>query len=167
QELNRTAEMLGCTDTVFTNAHGYQDEGHHTTARDLAIITRAALSLESFRTIVGSPSHTMAATDFHPARKIYNTNLLLQESDTHYYYPYAIGVKTGFHSQAGYTLVAAAEKNGVTMIAVALYTGKYSRWADVRRLLEYGFTQYKSVTPQEIYRKDPTTMQISGFDLDD
>lgn len=165
-QMNETAAMLGCTNTNFTNPHGYHNEWHQTTARDLATIMQAALNNDTFREIIRSPTYDLSATEMNPARKITNSNVHILV-DNNYYYSSSIGGKTGFTSQAGYVLVEAAEKNGVELIAVAMYSGKYSRWPDTSRLFEYGFTQYTSTTPTEIYEKEPITLQLNGFATDD
>ena len=163
QRMNETAAMLGCTNTHFTNAHGYHDEAHYTTARDLAIIMDAAMDNETFRQIISSPTYDLSATRMNPSRKIQNSNLHIREGDN-YYYKWSIGGKTGFHSQAGYVLVEAAEQNGVQLIAVAMYASKYSRWPDTSRLFAFGFSQYDSITPIDVYNDSPTILQINGFD---
>lgn len=161
--MNSAAAMIGMNNTHFANSHGLHHPDHYTTAYDMALLTREALQYDAFRKIVGTQEYALAGNKLNPSRKIVNSNLLLDPSSTHYHYPFAIGVKTGFHSLAGYTLVGAAEKDGVMLIAVILYSGKYSRWPDARWLLEYGFTKYKSITPQQIYRQDPIELQVTGF----
>nr|HML46527.1 D-alanyl-D-alanine carboxypeptidase family protein [Clostridia bacterium] len=106
--MNSAAQMIGMTNTHYVNPHGYHDPEHYTTARDMALLTREALQYEAFRKIVGTQQYALSGTGANPSRMITNSNLLLDPNSTHYYYPYAIGVKTGFHSQSGYTLVAAA-----------------------------------------------------------
>lgn len=162
--MNEVAQMLGCSSsTHFNNPNGLHDDLHISTARDLAIIMDAALDNETFREIIGTQAYALSSTEHNPSRTIYNSNNLIRE-DNDYYYEKCIGGKTGFTSNAGYVLVEAAEENGVELIAVVMYSGYYSRWADARRLLEYGFTLYESITPEEIYAQDPTKLQISGFD---
>ena len=164
--MNQTAQNIGCTSTNFVNPSGLHNEVHYTTAYDLALMMDAALDNETFRSIISSTSYTLSSTDMNPAREITNSDFhILPEND--YYYRYSIGGKTGFTNEAGYCLVEAAEKNGVELIAVILYSGKYSRWPDTSRLFEYGFTKYKSITPEEIYNANPTELQLSGFDTSD
>lgn len=184
--MNEAARMLGCENTSFTNPHGYHNEWHQTTARDLAKIMNAAMENETFREIVRTPTYRMSETNMNPAREITNSNAHILVDNT-YYYPASIGGKTGFTSDAGYVLVEAGAQDGVELIAAVMYSGEYSRWPDVSRLLSFGFTQYKSVTPEEIYyyeqmdadgkyvldsngkRVQPNviTLQINGFATDD
>lgn len=166
EQMNATARMLGCENTHFVNPHGLHDVTHVTTARDLAKIMDAALDNKMFRQIIASTEFDLSATEMNPARKIENINLHIQKGNN-YYYKNSIGGKTGFHFEAGYTLVEAAQRDGVELIAVIMYSNKYARWPDTSRLFEYGFSQYMSVTPEEIYNEHPTTLQIQGFDTND
>lgn len=164
--MNQTAAAIGCTSTNFVNPHGLHDDLHYTTAHDLARIMNVALENETFREIIGTYSYTLPSDEMYPERTIYNTNKHINPDDN-YYYRYSIGGKTGFTSMAGYCLVEAAEKDGVQMIAVILYSGVYSRWPDTSRLFEYGFSKYKSVTPEQIFEQNPITLQLSAFDTND
>lgn len=166
EQMNETAYMLGCRSTHFVNPHGMPDELHVTTARDLALIFNACLDHEAFRTIIAAPTYTLSGTEKNPPRQIATTNLHIVK-DNNYYYRYSIGGKTGFTYDAGYVLVEAAEKDGVELIAVIMYSGAYSRWPDTSRLFQYGFSQYKSMTPEEIYNTSPTELRINGFDTED
>ena len=173
--MNDTAAMLGCSEnTHFANPHGLHDDNHYTTARDMAIIAREAMKNETFRDIVSRSSYEMAATNRYPRRSVLNSNTLLnaknndkEQTDNRFYYPYAIGIKTGYTARAGYCFVGAAEKNGIEMISVVFYSSRYGRWTDTRALLEYAFTQYDITTPMELYAQDPREIEIMGFALDD
>ncbi len=59
ERMNQRAAELGCVDTHFSNAHGYHDENHYSTAYDLALIAREALKHDIIRQIVATPSYTM------------------------------------------------------------------------------------------------------------
>ena len=169
--MNRTAAELGCSNTHFNNAHGYTDPYHYTTARDLATIAKEAMSHEQFREIVGTQSYTLAKTNEHKARTITNTNELFrpgtEESPNKYYYPYANGVKTGNTDAAQYCFVGSAEKDGVHLISVVMYSGKRARWRDTILLMNYGFSMYVSVTPLELYNMNPLIIETSSYSTSD
>ena len=158
ERMNRRAQELGCTNTNFVNPHGYHNKKHYSTARDLAIIAREAMKNAEFRKIVSATGYTLAKTNKHKKRKLTTSDAMLLESSPHYY-PYEIGIKTGYHSKAGQCFVGAAEKDGVTLIAVTLKSSKSGRWTDTRRLMEYGFSMLGS---------DSSDSQNSfgGFDTD-
>ncbi|MBQ9325805.1 MAG: D-alanyl-D-alanine carboxypeptidase [Clostridia bacterium] len=169
--MNTTARIMGCTSTHFANAHGYTDPYHYTTARDMAIITREAMKLDLFRDIVNTYTYTLPKTNLTRARTITNTNELFdpgtEEKANRYYYPYANGVKTGTTDAAQYCFVGSAEKDGVNLISVVLYAGRESRWADTIKLMEYGFAQYTSITPIDLYNMNPITIETSSYSLND
>ena len=90
------------------------------------------------RKIVGTVKATIPQGDNPDARLLVNHNRLLRS------YSGAIGVKTGFTKRSGRCLVSAAERNGVTLIAVTLNAP--DDWRDHAAMLDYGFTRYRSVT---------------------
>lgn len=170
--MNQTAQMLGCSqDTHFANPSGVHDENHYATARDMSIIARAAMTNERFREIVASNTYTMPATSGdhgagHPQRTLVGgTHILNPDND--YYYPGAIGVKTGFTNAAGYCFVGAARRGGIELISVVFYSSRRGRWTDTRKLMEYGFTQVESISPESLYAEEPRVIDITGFALDD
>ena len=169
--MNRTAEAFGCADTHFANAHGYHDENHYSTARDIAVIAREAMKNEMFRQIVGTTSYSIPKTNMHKARNITTKSEYMlpgtEEKPNKYYFPEGNGIKTGSHSHAGYCFVGSATRNDVDMISVVLYTGHNARWADTIKLLNYGFSQYTSITPDELYNKNPIVIQVSNFSTSD
>lgn len=169
--MNQTAEIFGCTSTHFANAHGYHDDNHYTTARDMAIIAREAMQNELFRTIVSTTNYTIAKTNKHRARSLTTRSTILltgtAENPNKYYYPYATGIKTGSHSKAAYCFAGAAEKDGVRLISVVLYTARRGMWTDTKKLMEYGFSQYVSVSPVDLYNMNPITLETTGYSLSD
>lgn len=170
--MNQTAVLLGCRDTHFNNTHGLPDENHYTTVYDMALIAREAMRSDVFRDIAQSYTHEMPVTNKRPRRTVTSSNVMMQETDSggnpnNYYYPFSIGIKTGYHSQAGYCFVGAAERNGIEMLSVVFYTSRRGRWVDTKALLEYGFTQYSSTDPISMYNADPREIEIAGFALDD
>lgn len=136
--MNAEAARLGLTDTHFVNPHGLDDDEHYTTARELATVTRAALELPLLRRLVGTVKATIPHGDDAEARLLVNHNRLLRT------YAGAIGVKTGYTKRSGRCLVSAAERDGVTLIAVTL--NDPDDWRDHEALLDYGFSRYRSVT---------------------
>ena len=174
QLMNNTAGMIGCSElTHFTNPSGVHEENHYSTARDMALIARAAMRNEQFARIVQRLSVDLPATknedpsrSGHAARTIVGrTNILDPQNSA--YYPYITGVKTGFTNAAGYCFVGSAKKGGVELISVVFYSSASGRWSDTRKLMEYGFTQIESISPESLYAEDPRVIEIMGFDLRD
>ena len=165
--MNQTAQMLGCSaDTHFTNPSGAHDENHYTTVRDMAVIARAAMKNDLFREFVSKNTYEMPATDGagggHPRRTLVGGTYILDVENTRYFYPDAIGIKTGFTNPAGYCFVG-----GIELISVVFYTSKAGRWTDTKKMMEYGFTQVESISPESLYAEEPRVIDIAGFSLDD
>lgn len=169
--MNQSAANLGCTNTHFANPHGYHDNNHYTTVHDMAIIAREAMKNETFRSIAKATSYRIAATNKHRARAITtrSTNMLPGSEDkpNKYYYEYATGIKTGSHTMAGYCFVGSANKEDVELISVVFFTSNRGRWTDTKKLMEYGFSQYVSVTPMDIYKMNPITLETNNYSLKD
>lgn len=135
--MNRKAQELGLCRSHFTNPHGLDNAEHYTTARELAVITRAALENDLFRTIVSTRKTTIPHAGTDGVRLLINHNKLLRLYDG------AIGVKTGYTKHSGRCLVSAANRDGVTLIAVTLNAP--DDWSDHASLLNYGFSLCESV----------------------
>ncbi len=136
--MNRKAAELGLVNTHFVNPHGLDADGHFTTAKELALLSRAALENEDFRRICSEKRHTIPLRNTEGVRLLINHNRLLSSYDG------CIGVKTGFTKKTGRCLVSAAERDGVRLIAVTL--GAPDDWRDHTAMLDYGFSLYESVT---------------------
>ncbi len=131
--MNSKAEELGLASTHFVTPSGLDAEGHCTTARDLANLTAYAMKNEIFREIVCCSSAEVEFGNPPYLRTLRNSNKMLTR------YEGAIGVKTGFTDNARRCLVSAAERDGVTLIAVTLNAG--DDWNDHTKMLDYGFSQ--------------------------
>lgn len=136
--MTERAGELGCTDTVFATPHGLPSEGHHTTARDLALIAREAMSHELFRQIVSTRRATIPWEGRSYQRVLSNKNRLLTE------YEGATGIKTGYTKAAGRCLVFGAKRDGLEVIGVVLNCGDWFHEAE--RLMNMGFERYEMFT---------------------
>ncbi len=142
--MNRRAMELGLLDTSFDNPHGLDSESHYTTAHDLAILAAAALDNPTFKQIVSTYKYSFLSSG--KQRTLVNHNKLLTRYDG------AIGVKTGYTKTSGRCLVSAAERDGVTLIAVTLNAP--DDWRDHAEMLNYGFTQYEAVSPYSLVKRE-------------
>ncbi|MFC5699840.1 D-alanyl-D-alanine carboxypeptidase family protein [Cohnella faecalis] len=132
--MNKKAEELGLSNSHFANPSGLDQEGHFSSAVDLAKLTAYALHNPVFREIV--KTRVKSAPNPHEDwdYKWVNKNKMLTM------YEGADGVKTGYTKQSLRTLVSSATRNGQQLVAVTLNDG--DDWADHRRLLDYGFLYY-------------------------
>lgn len=169
--MNETAALFGCEHSHFVNAHGYHDDDHYTTAYDMALITQQAMKNELFRTIAGTVTYAIPRTNLQKARTLTTKSEYMlsgsEEKPNKYYYPDATGVKTGSHSHSGYCFVGSASRDGVDLISVVYFTGRRARWADTIKLMNYGFSQYVSVTPLTLYQMNPITIETSNYSTSD
>jgi D-alanyl-D-alanine carboxypeptidase (penicillin-binding protein 5/6) len=149
--MNETARRLGANQSNFTNPHGLHDPNHYTSALDLALIARGALSNPTIRKISGAKEF------FWPGKSerngtYYNHNAMV------FTYDGTVGGKTGYTEEAGLTLVSAAERNGRLLIGVVMgEPDKAAQYGDMTALLDYGFSSFEQ---QEIVRKDQLIGQV-------
>jgi len=169
--MNETAQRFGMTNTHFMNPHGLHDDNHFSTARDLAILAREAMKNNDFRQLVGTVSYNLPRTNEQRARTISTRHRILipstEENSNRYYYEYATGIKSGSHSKAGHCYVGSATKDGVDLISVVMFSGERTMWFDTKKLFEYGFSQFVSVSPIEMYNMHPITIETTSYSLND
>ncbi len=132
--MNARARALGMRSTEFRSPSGLDDRGT-STALDLARLTRAAYRDPRFARIVAERFHEIPAPG-GGVRRIQNRNVLL------WLYPGAVGVKTGYTGAAGYCVVAAAEREGLRLVAVVL-GAPTEAFSDAAALLDHGFFAYE------------------------
>ena len=159
--MNQKASELGMENTHFTNTHGFHNDNHYTTARDMATLTRYAMKNEKFREIVKTPSYTIPKTNKYNygdgTRTLSNTSDLIKPGFAAYY-KYATGVKTGYTSEAGNCLVASATKessnsavkSNMNFIAATFNSQDEKnvsrKYSDVKNMFEYGFNNFKMIS---------------------
>ena len=134
EQMNRRAQELGMEDTTFKNPTGLPEEGHLTSARDIALMSRELMlrhpQVKEFTTIW---MDSLRDGTFG----LNNTNKLIR------YYPGATGLKTGSTDEALYCLSATAERDGMELIAVVLKSPTSTqRFESAKVLLNYGFAAY-------------------------
>lgn len=166
--MNKKAIEIGCKNTHFVNANGMHNKSHYTTAYDMALITQYAMKNKTFREIVSTTSYTLPATKVYPynSRTFTNTNSLIivnkNNVPNNFYYPSAIGVKTGFTSPAGNCLVSAANNNGLEFITVILGArAKDIRYIDTINLFNFAFNNY-SFTKLKSKNNSVTSIEIDN-----
>ena len=114
ERMNQKAAELGMRNTHFSSPSGLENGEHYTTAYDLALLARYAMKNEVFAEMVSSKSAKLYFGDPPYHRWLTNHNRLLWQCED------CIGIKTGFTKAAGRCLVSAAQRDGLTLIAVTL-----------------------------------------------
>ena len=132
--MNKKAQELNMKNTIFNNPSGLDyNGGNISTAKDMSILMRYAMHNDIFKTITKTKQYKLS-TNLNNYLWI-NKNKLLKQ------YKYTIGGKTGYTEKVGRTLVTAAKKNKMTLIAVTLNDG--NDFLDHKNLYEEGFKEYK------------------------
>lgn len=155
--VNEYLKKIGCTQTNFNNPHGLHHPEHQTTALDVALMTREAMKNAFFREMAATVRYPRPKTNKQEATTLLQTNRLLRKGK--YYYPKAIGVKTGRTSDAGYNLVSAAKDGERTLIAVLLKCDERDdTLKDSINLFEAAFNQPK--VRRALLRAGPQKFQL-------
>ena len=162
--MNKHAEKLGMKNTHYTNSTGLPDENHYTTARDLAILSRAYIS--NFPEIY--KRNSIKEFTFNKIKQHNRNKLLWRDSSVD-------GIKTGHTDAAGYCLVASAERDDMRLISVVMGTsGANARAKASQALLNYSFRFYEShklysagetITSAPIWKADAKEINL-GTDND-
>ncbi|WP_456082040.1 D-alanyl-D-alanine carboxypeptidase family protein [Mediterraneibacter sp.] len=153
RQMNLRAEGLGMKHTHFLNCNGLDTDGHETSARDIALMSRELLmkypEIHNYCTIwMENITHTTSkgSSEFG----LTNTNKLIRQ------YEYATGLKTGSTGKAKFCVSATAEKNGVGLIAVIMGAeDSKARFKDAVTLLNYGFGKCQMYTDEKMPSLDP------------
>ncbi len=134
--MNQTAVSLGMTNTQFKNSTGLPEEGHYTTAKDLGILAA--------RTIADFPETYAIYKEknftYNGIKQANRNSLLFRD-------PSVDGLKTGHTEEAGYCLVASAERDGFRLVSVVMGTAsEKAREQETTKLLQYGFRYFSGQT---------------------
>lgn len=158
EQMNQRAEGLGMMNTHFVNCNGLDTDGHETTARDIALMSR---ELIIHYPKIHEYSMIWMDTITHTTRKgtsefgLTNTNKLTRQ------YAYATGLKTGSTGNAGFCVSATAEKDGVELIAVIMGAdNSKDRFQDAVKLLDYGFGKCTFYVDDEV--KNVAEVPVAG-----
>ena len=147
--MNEKAKELHMKETVFKNCNGLDEEGHVTSAYDVAVMSAELLRHPKILQYSGIWMDELRGGK----TQLVNTNKLLKS------YPGITGLKTGTTSKAGSCISATADRDGLRLIAVVLgsSTGK-ERFSDAAKLLDYGYANYTMLLPEvppEVFRDIP------------
>ena len=133
--MNKKARELGACNTHFMNPNGLHDQEHYTTAKDMALIARAAMKNSEFKKIAATKSWV---TDRGEGKYnyFYNKNKVV------YQYNGGTGIKIGYTKAAGRTLVASSERDGMELICVVMNAPDW--FQDTYKLMDYAYSQFET-----------------------
>lgn len=144
--MNKKARLLGMENTHFSNPSGLPCDDHYSTAYDMALLGAFAIGNPQFSSMCSLKTASVSYGNPEITRTFKNHNRLLSSCDG------VFGIKTGFTKAAGRCLVSAAERDGITLVAVTLNAP--DDWRDHERLYEYGFKQVEKspwISGNELY----------------
>jgi D-alanyl-D-alanine carboxypeptidase (penicillin-binding protein 5/6) len=150
--MNEKAHELGAVNSNFLNPHGYHHNNHFSTPYDMALICREALNNDIIRQISaetrwqGNGAGPSPEPGWTTRQYSFTSRNELILPGGEYFYPYAIGMRTGRTTPAGDTLASAAMKDGVELVAVISNSRDPGRWQDAALLFDYGFDNFSHVT---------------------
>ena len=155
--MNERAADLGMNNTHFVNCNGLDAEGHETSARDIAIMSRELITkyprIHDY-CMIWMENITHKTDKGTSEFGLTNTNKLVRQ------YEYATGLKTGSTGDAGFCVSATAEKNGVELIAVIMAAdNSKTRFKDAVTLLNYGFGKCQLYTDESTEGISPVTVE--------
>lgn len=155
ERMNARAAELGMENTSFRNACGLDEDGHYTTARDIALMSRELLRHENIKQYTSTWMDTLRGGE----TELTNTNRLVR------FYSGCTGLKTGTTDNAGYCLSASAERDGLELIAVVLGDKtSEQRFASAKALLDYGFANYCAVPAPDLSAEMPQVRVLHGVE---
>lgn len=167
--MNQKATELKMENTHFTNASGVYNGQHYSTARDMGKLAAYALKNPMFRKIVSTAEYDVPGNEFRKnALHLVNTNRLVSDPNTSdFYYEYAIGCKTGSTEKGGKCLVAAAEKDGVTLVAVLLgVKDGGDKSTRIRRCFSDAKMMFKNIYDTMYHNYSTEELGIQAFEED-
>ena len=157
--MNKEAKAIGAKNTHFNNPHGLPDKEHYTTAYDMSLMARQAMSNDLIREIVSTKSLTFEKCDTPTSKRFitrtfFNTNKFLTSTEKIEYkgksvdikYDIVDGIKTGYTDDAGRCLLSSAVKNDMRVISAVFKDAGTDVYADSRTLIDYAFNNYYNQT---------------------
>lgn len=151
--MNQKAKEIGAVNTHFTNPHGLYNADHYTTAYDIYLIAKYALSVPGFRELVSTTVYTATYADKHASPlNFYTTNKMMVKNND-YYYEGLSGIKTGTLPESGRCFVSTATRNGFTYLLVVLGCPAYDEkeqqlatnyaFLDTEKFYDWAFSTFR------------------------
>jgi len=140
--MNQRAYEIGAVNSNFTNAHGLHEDGHYTTAYDIALITSYAMQNEEFRRYFGAAFRLMPATNMNEERALHQMQYNLVAGIAGFD-PEVTGGKVGFTNASRHTMSTTATRDGRNLVAVVMYSSaRWDKFIDTRALFDFGFDEF-------------------------
>ena len=149
------AHELGAINTNFTNAHGLNNPDHFTTAYDMHLIMREAITHPKLLEVIATVRYDIPPTEKQPEYRIlFTTNRMITPTNAQFC-PYIIGGKTGWTTPSGHTFVAYGRRGDIGLVSVVLggHGVRDIIFTDTRKLMDYGFDNFGEIQIFILLRK--------------
>ncbi|MEE0741214.1 MAG: D-alanyl-D-alanine carboxypeptidase family protein [Emergencia sp.] len=138
--MNKTAEQMGCKNTHFVNPNGMDSKNHYTSAYDMMLITKMALSNDVIAKAAGTKSYTVKETNKSEERKLESHLSFIDDKDSGVY-----GGKTGYWDEQNCSIALGYKKNGLHLYIVLLGDTAEERTNDVNKLINYASDKVEGI----------------------
>ncbi len=165
-QMNTRAAECGCTDTLFANPVGIHSEDHYTTAYDLALIGREFFDNELLCKYSLQKTLHLYPTETQKDEIITHNTLKMAEGGA-YKYEDLIGAKGGFTDEAGYCLIAGAQRGDMKLIVVILNDDADLRYEDAISLFDYGFSDFEIINASEYEKSYDIGANVASYGATD
>ena len=165
--MNSRAAELGMNNTHFINPHGFADETHYTTARDMAVLCCEYIKYELLNTVAATSSYEVNLTSRDGTQKSFrvtNTNPLLTDSQ---YGDYVTGLKTGFTQRAGNCIIIRYQREGRDLLSLIFNSPQGYRDSDAVALADYGYTQFSTIDLARIFQNRSVVVTVQNCSTED
>lgn len=169
EKMNKKAEELGCTHTHFVNPNGLDEDGHYSSAHDMALIMRAANQHPEFAKYSGATSYELPADNVIPQGWWIKTKVDMYDQTNPNYDCRIYAAKTGYTTKAHNTFVAASKSDNANLIIALLCCPvKSGIFADTKALVDYCEKTYAPLTlqPEDFIVAAKSAAEAQGGSVD-
>ena len=161
------AEAISGSVESFINPHGFADETHYTTARDMAVLCCEYIKYELLNTVAATSNYEVNLTSRDGTQKSFrmsNTNPLLTDSQ---YGDYVTGLKTGFTQRAGNCIIIRYQREGRDLLSLIFNSPQGYRDSDAVALADYGYTQFSTIDLARIFQNRSVVVTVQNCSTED
>lgn len=163
EQMNEKCDELGCVNSNWVNANGLHDENHYTCARDMALIGKELFKYPEFFDIVQTRQYIIEESDTVEEHVFQQKHKMLLDG-YQAYYPYAIGGKTGYTSDALNTLITMADNGEQQLVCVVLREQGGKSYPDTTALFEYVFNNFKRISVADLEQSEDVGEVLTNQD---
>lgn len=163
EQMNEKCDELGCVNSNWVNANGLHDENHYTCARDMALIGKELFEYPEFFDIVQTRQYIIEESDTVEEHVFQQKHKMLLDG-YQAYYPYAIGGKTGYTSDALNTLITMADNGEQQLVCVVLREQGGKSYPDTTALFEYVFNNFKRISVADLEQSEDVGEVLTNQD---